>query len=332
MRKTFWVLAIAALIAAGAAFPRAQADDLQVPRGTRLLVVAPHPDDETLAAGGLIRRVESTGGSVMVVLVTSGDAFAEGVEKEDRITQPTPDDYRNYGTLRNGETVAAMKVLGVPRQRVRFLGFPDDGLCMLASKYLTAKQAFESRYTDRVSPPLTEQVIRNVRYRGTDVEAELERILSAFAPTLVVGPHPQDAHPDHCSAHIFLREALSKWAGQTGTAGPRVLHYIVHYRSWPLSDDAGAGADLHPPADFPAGEGRWRTLKLTPQEIALKKQAVLAYSSQMLVIGRFMTAFARGNELFLEGEPAHLPECWCDGENVATELKPDQYQRRPPKR
>ncbi|HEX4348229.1 MAG TPA: hypothetical protein VHZ73_11700, partial [Vicinamibacterales bacterium] len=85
----------------------------------------------------------------------------------------------------------------------------------------------------------------------------------------------------------------------------------------------------HPPADFPATEGHWLTLKLTPEEVALKKRALLAYSSQMLVIGRFLTSFGRSNELFLEGEPAHLPECWCDGNNVATELTPDQYQHRP---
>lgn len=332
MRNALWVLALAAFIMARAALPCAQTANLQVPNGTRLLVVAPHPDDESLAAAGLIHRVASTGGTVMVLALTSGDAFAEGVEKEDRITRPTAGDYRGYGTLRERESAVAMKLLGVPRQRVAFLGFPDEGLCMLASTYLSAKsQAFESQYTDRVSPPLTERVIRGTRYRGSDVVAELERVLTTFAPTMVVGPHPADAHPDHCSTHIFLREALSAWSRQTGRQ-PRVLHYIIHYRSWPLSEDAGVGSELHPPADFPPTEGHWLTLKLTPEEVTLKKRALLAYSSQMLVIGRFLTSFARGNELFLEGEPAHLPECWCDGNNVATELRPDQYQRRPASR
>jgi len=45
-----------------------------------------------------------------------------------------------------------------------------------------------------------------------------------------------------------------------------------------------------------------------------------------------MLAFGRSNELFLEGEPASLPECWCDGENVATEVPPARYRRGPPKR
>src|SRR5512143_3590489 len=47
--------------------------ELQVPSHLRLMVFAPHPDDETLGAGGLIQRVLATGGKVRVVFVTNGD-------------------------------------------------------------------------------------------------------------------------------------------------------------------------------------------------------------------------------------------------------------------
>src|SRR6185436_12115926 len=53
---------------------------LEVPEATRLLVVAPHPDDEMLAAGGLMQRVLSTHGTVQVVYLTDGDAYLEGVQ------------------------------------------------------------------------------------------------------------------------------------------------------------------------------------------------------------------------------------------------------------
>jgi hypothetical protein len=112
-----------------------------------------------------------------------------------------------------------------------------------------------------------------------------------------------------------------------------LLNYLIHYGGWPLTPDAGAGSELRPPAGFPPAEGRWVSLALTPDEAAAKKQALLLYQSQMLVIGRFLQAFARSNELYLEGEPASLPECWCqNGVNVATELPPGKYRRRPPGR
>ena len=44
-----------------------------------LLVIAPHPDDETLGAGGLIERVRAKGGTVRVVLITAGDGFLEAM-------------------------------------------------------------------------------------------------------------------------------------------------------------------------------------------------------------------------------------------------------------
>jgi LmbE family N-acetylglucosaminyl deacetylase len=301
---------------------------------TRLLVLSPHPDDETLAAAGLIRRVVKAGGTVRVVLLTSGDAFSEGVETSDGIVNPTANDYRHYGTMREHEAVNALTSLGVDRRLITFLGFPDDGLCQLASRYLSAKRrSFESPYTDRISPPLTEQVIRGVKYRGVDIRRELERIVREFGPTMMALPHPEDDHPDHCSSHIFGRDVVDALVKQHHPPRMRVLHYLIHYQQWPLSGDAGTGSELGPPAGFPRNEGRWVSLALTPDEAAAKKQALLAYPSQMLVIGRFMLAFGRNNELFIEGEPAEIPECWCnDGTDVATDLPPWQYRKRPTRR
>jgi GlcNAc-PI de-N-acetylase len=41
--------------------------------GPRLLVIAPHPDDETVGAGGAIATARERGWNVTVVFVTSGD-------------------------------------------------------------------------------------------------------------------------------------------------------------------------------------------------------------------------------------------------------------------
>ena len=335
-------LALAVLLFALAPWPSAYAQapvarmppPLEVPieRTTRLLVISPHPDDEILGAGGLIRRVITRGGSVHVVWMTSGDAFPEGVETAEGISRNarlTPRDFQTYGDLREHEAISALGSLGVPSASLTFLGFPDEGLCDLASTYLSAKAAaFKSPYTGQISPPLTEQVIRGITYRGMDTRRELERVIRSFGPTLIVTPHPEDEHPDHCSTHIFLREALDALS-RAGRVRPRVIHYLVHYGQWPLETADAAKSALLPPPRFPPAEGRWVSLPLTPDEAAGKRAALLLYHSQMLVIGRFLLAFARSNELFLEGEPASLPECWCDGTNVATEARPSKYRRRP---
>ena len=55
---------------------------LTVDSDTKLLVIAPHPDDEVLGAGGLMQRVRAAGGMVHVVYLTDGDGYPEGVRAE----------------------------------------------------------------------------------------------------------------------------------------------------------------------------------------------------------------------------------------------------------
>src|SRR6476619_6825594 len=123
--------------------------NLSVGPTTRLLVLAPHPDDEALGAAGLIRRVVGAGGSVRVILVTSGDAFPEGLEAATHVRRPTARDFRYYGSLRERETLAGMEALGVRRSQIEFLGFPDGALCYIATREGSGK-AFESPFTRRI--------------------------------------------------------------------------------------------------------------------------------------------------------------------------------------
>ena len=278
----------------------------------RAMIVSPHPDDATLAAGGLIQRVLHGGGSVLVIQVTSGDAFSKGlssIRPRVRATAPT---YRWYGSLREREAIRAMRRLGVNRSQIRLLGFPDEGLCVLASAD-RAGSAFESSFTKRESPPGSEQIVPGTMYRGDDLVRELTRVIEEFRPTLVVLPHPGDSHPDHCATHLLVHQALDD-AVKTGLRQPRVLHYLVHYPQWPVveRDDA----PLEPPSSVHANEWSWKTLSLTPAERATKVLALDAHQSQMLIMADFLRAFERPNELFVEGEPSQSVPCWCDGANI----------------
>jgi LmbE family N-acetylglucosaminyl deacetylase len=309
--------------------PLAGIDELQFhpDPSTRLLVIAPHPDDESLGAAGLIRRVITSGGAVRVVLATSGDAFPEGVAIATHKRTPRPADFRAYGKTREAETLVAMQRLGVDRSQVRFLGFPDGGLCLIAASYLTSKtRAYESPYTGRRQPPSSEQVIRGIGYRGSDVRRELEAVLAAYQPTLVVIPTAEDEHPDHCATAIFAREALDILESRHRSQRT-ILEYLIHDDDWPDETESTAN-DLRPPRPFSSPGQQWRTFKLRNDETGLKRWVLFnAYPSQTLIIGKFLQAFGRPNELLLEGRTTVAPECWCDGDHVATELPPSRYRR-----
>src|SRR5262249_12829061 len=115
-----------ALVAAARTPPEVP-DALTVREGERLLVIAPHPDDETLGAAGLIQRVLTHHGTVHVVLVTAGDGNVGGVVLETGLRQPPPANFVAYGERRVAETRNALQALGASPQTVAPPGFPDCG-------------------------------------------------------------------------------------------------------------------------------------------------------------------------------------------------------------
>jgi LmbE family N-acetylglucosaminyl deacetylase len=82
------------------------------PRST--VVIAPHPDDETLAAGGLIATQRSRQIPVTLLAVTDGEAAYPDV----------PD----LGGLRRVEQAQAAEALGVSRDAVIRLGLRDSAV------------------------------------------------------------------------------------------------------------------------------------------------------------------------------------------------------------
>jgi LmbE family N-acetylglucosaminyl deacetylase len=266
---------------------------------TRLMVFSPHPDDETLGAGGLIQRVLSMGGKVKVVFMTNGDGFPEGVEKEDHISHPTAKDYRKYGEERREEALRALATLGVKEQDVIFLGFPDGGLCYLLWKFRSDPEAYTSPYTMETHPPASEMIIPQTDYNGLDLRREILKVLDDFRPNLLALTPPEDEHPDHCATYYFVKNALIDLQKQSPITKPKVLTFLIHYGQWPVGQGSGTGSHLNPPENLPDNETLWISFPLQPKETEAKRKALLHYHTQMLVMGRYLMSFARANELFL---------------------------------
>ena len=92
------------------------------------VVVAPHPDDETLGCGATIARLRSAGVDVHVVFVTGGDASPAppGVPAAQMVA------------LRRGEARRALAALGVDEDRIVELGFADGEVTARADAVATA--------------------------------------------------------------------------------------------------------------------------------------------------------------------------------------------------
>lgn len=103
-----------AFLAAADNLPLASLDTLVGPGG--LVVVAPHPDDESLGCGGLIAAARAEGRDVRLVVVSDGC----GSHTHSALYPP-----EKLRTLREDETRHAVAVLGMDPSRVTFLRLPD---------------------------------------------------------------------------------------------------------------------------------------------------------------------------------------------------------------
>lgn len=270
----------------------------------RLLVIAPHPDDETLGAGGLIQRVLERGGSVRVVLVTAGDGYIEAVKHETGELHPRPAEFIAYGEKRLREARAALRVLGDERGRLLLLGFPDGGLDDLLRAHWWRGSPERSRTTGATDPPYDEAIEPDLPYDGDDLRRELGNIVREMQPTMVALPDPFDRHPDHRATGFFALLAVADWVVSLPAEAPRpkLLAYLVHWPDWPRGWDAPTPLPPDTPLDLPPKFDRSACrrvlLTLDDVELAAKRAALTRYETQQRVMRGLLSAFERRNEPF----------------------------------
>ena len=151
--------------------------------GATWLFVAPHDDDLCIGAGLTMQAARQAGIDVQVLIVTDGCLGYCRAEQRDSIVE-----------IRREETYESFEMLGVARDRVTYIGYPDGGLVPFIG-----------------------------RRRARDGERAIEGFVglqNAFTyhlresrPTCVFVPTPTDLHPDHQVTHNELQISLFHASG-----------------------------------------------------------------------------------------------------------------------
>ncbi len=269
---------------------------LDASKQNRLLVIAPHCDDEILGAFGLMRRTLENKGIVKVIIVTNRDVFTVAAKKNLGLVRPGPGDYLRLGRIRQAESLTALQRLGVMPTNIVFLGYPDKGLPFLWSDNWDGNKPYFNPFTKASFSPYPNSYRQNGTYTGLSMVADLRELVINFQPTIVAYPHPDDQHPDHWGTYAFVKYALQSLTDQPS----KELIYLIHYPGWPEPFGNYQDLPLNPPRSGMATATTWSKLELAESQLSQKEASLEKYTSQLGLLKKLLFSFLRKNELYGE--------------------------------
>jgi len=156
----------------------------------KIIVFAPHPDDETFGCGGTIAKRISEGYDVLIVVMTDGRySFLKvlGIDSD-----PTPEELKE---IRKEEVKRATRILGVPEENLIFVDFIDDTL----------------------------------EDNEKEAENKVFGILSENRPTEVFLPYKRDGHPDHRVTYRIVKSSIKKLGTPAKMYQYSILHKYAQF-------------------------------------------------------------------------------------------------------
>jgi len=148
------------------------------------LMISPHDDDAVLGAGLLIQLAKREDVPVHILIVTDGSMGYCSAKEKDTIAE-----------IRRNESFGCYQTLGVPKENIIWLGFPD---CRL------------SNYRGR-SPALPNDPVAINGFVG--LQNSFTYYLRKINPTQCFLPTNNDLHPDHRIIHEEFLISLFHAAG-----------------------------------------------------------------------------------------------------------------------
>ena len=138
--------------------------------GATVLVLAPHPDDESIGCGGLVALTASSASPAANLVLPDGSGAHPG-------SRAWPPERR--ASIRADEARDAVAILGLAPDRLGFLGLTDAAV--------------------PIAGPVFEGAVRSVLARAASTDA-----------TILAAPWVEDPHSDHLAVHHVAREAARR--------------------------------------------------------------------------------------------------------------------------
>ena len=257
-------------------------------RQERVLIVAPHIDDEAIGAGGYALDSIANGAEVYVVFLTAGDCNRFSARLMHKTLEPTASNYLSVGEARIAEASAAMRLLGIPPERFYVLGYPDRGLRTMVDHPNAVVRAEGTR---KRAVPYENALTPGAPYSFGSLMSDMRQVLELTRPTIVIAPVAFDLHADHAAAAEIVDDAIEELQ-----IHPLRYGYLVHSGRIARNLVSAPRRPLMPPLRMRSFA--WATYPLSTQVQQVKTNVLMTYKSQRPYNLLLRNAFVRQNELF----------------------------------
>ena len=258
----------------------------EIKTSDRILILAPHIDDEIVSSAGIIQQANQAGSKILIIYATNGDNSLYVLMRK----LLRPNWFISFGKKRMAEARKATAVLRLKEENLIFLGYPDNGLKQMSNRSIPCT----SRSTRLNFNPYQGTYREKQQYTKDNLINDLSEIANNFKPTIVIIPHPEDKHPDHKSLFHYWKEVAVK-----DKIHPDQYAYLVHFKSFPWKKGSKKDELLQPPKELPLKRS-WHSFNLSSDQEKKKIEAVRQNASQLkrFSTSNLLKAFIRKNEIF----------------------------------
>lgn len=173
-------------------------------KNKKVMVIVPHEDDDLLISGQVLPPMYKNGADVRVVFATNGDK---------RVSAYT----------RQSEACNALEKLGIPREKVIFLGYPDGTQLYVGKKAFSFSSGWDHTYAGKGFKDYHfDRFGTHAKYTAENMVDDIESVVLEYRPDYILAID-FDTHTDHRGVSISFEKAMERILKKESGYTPKVL-------------------------------------------------------------------------------------------------------------
>ena len=190
-------------------------------KGKKVMVLVPHEDDDLLIAGQVLPEIYKNGADTRVVFVTNGDKFFTARQRQD-------------------EARDSLKTLGIPKDKIIFLGYPDGGTVFI-NKSGKPEKSFSSglNHTNSGKHFVDYHFTKygtHAQYTRQNVLSDIKDVILDYCPDYIIAIDFDD-HRDHRGVSMCFEEVMGNILREKQDYKPVVLKCFGYSSAWRANPD-----------------------------------------------------------------------------------------------